>query len=260
MLPNSENRTRAALRAGKKLSAAWLQGANNISAEIIASAGFDVIVVDMEHGPGDVLTLISQIQAMQGYPAIPFVRTPWNDFVAVKRILDAGAKGLFIPYINNRKEAEAAVAACLYPTKGVRGVAGSPRAVGYGINAKEHIKRADDDICIFLQMETPIALENLDDILSIERVDGIVIGPMDLACSMGHFADPAAEEVCRAMSVIEEKTLRAGKALATIAGSWEDAEAKYNRGYSLILSMSDTTTLGQVATSRVASFKKAFGG
>lgn len=259
MLPGSSNWVRKALLEGKKVSSSWLQGCSGISAEIIASAGYDAAVIDMEHSPGDCLNLIGLIQAMQGYPIVPFVRSPWNDAVWIKRILDCGVKGLFIPYINNRAEAEAAVAAAQYPMAGIRGVAGSPRAVNYGYNSKEHILKANDDICVFLQIETPEGLANLDEILAVERVDGIVIGPMDLASSMGHFAEPAAPEVQKAIRTIEEKTMRAGKALCTVAGGWEDAAEKYRRGYNMIMFLSDTVSLAQVANSRLQSFKAEFG-
>lgn len=258
MIPGVKNTLRADLKAGKKASAAWLHACSNITAEVIAQAGFDVAVIDMEHTPADPLCLVGQIQAMQGYRAVPFVRAPWNDFVIIKRILDAGAYGIFVPYVNTRAEAEAAVAAVLYPPAGIRGAAGSPRAANYGMNPKEYLERANDEICVFVLAETPEAVANLDDILAIERLDGIVIGPLDLATNMGHFANPAAPEVKRAIEEIERKTLKAGKLLSTVAGGWEDAAEKYRRGYSIVMAMSDTVTLGQVGKRIVDAFGGEF--
>lgn len=265
MLPGNTNPLRQALKQGKKVSAAWLHGANNLTAEVMAEAGIELVVVDMEHGPGNFLTLISQIQALKGYPTVPFVRSSWNDFVQIKRILDAGAYGLFIPYINTREEAEAAVAAAVYPSasmpNGVRGMAMSHRAAHYALDPKrEYTHQANDQICIYLQIETPKGLANLDEILKIDRVDGIVIGPMDLATNMGFFANPGAPEVKQAIKDIEDKTLAAGKQLATVAADWEDAAAKYRRGYSIVLTLSDMVTLGKVTKSYVETFKKEFGG
>ena len=129
-----ENKLKTKLRAGKKTAGAWVQIASPFTAEILSSAGFDWLMLDMEHGPGDILTLVSQVHAMKGTDSVPLVRTPWNDFVAIKKILDAGAQGVLVPYVNTQEEAERAVKACKYPLEGIRGVAGSPRAPGYGQN------------------------------------------------------------------------------------------------------------------------------
>ncbi|MDR1520035.1 MAG: 2,4-dihydroxyhept-2-ene-1,7-dioic acid aldolase [Planctomycetota bacterium] len=258
MLPYGKIPAREKMKSGGKLSAAWLHACSNMTAEVVAGAGFDVAVIDLEHGPGDIGCLVAQIQAMQAYPIVPFVRPQWNDFVQIKRILDAGAGGLFVPYVNTRQEAEAAVAAALYPPAGVRGMASSPRAAHFNHNPKEYLQRVNTEISIFIQIETPEAVANLDAILDIERLDGIVIGPMDLATNMGHFANPGAPEVQAAIHTIETATLAAEKSLATVSGGWSDAAEKYRRGYSLVMAMSDTTTLGQVGREIVASFKKEF--
>jgi len=141
-----ENTLKTKLKAGKKTAGAWAQIASPFTAEILSNAGFDYLMLDMEHGPGDILTLISQIHAMKGSGSVPLVRTPWNDFVVIKRILDAGAQGVLIPYVNNRAEAEEAVKACKYPLEGNRGVAGSPRAPGYGQNIRNYLQRANEEI------------------------------------------------------------------------------------------------------------------
>lgn len=258
MLPGNKNWVREEMAKGRKVTAAWLLAASNITAEAIAEAGFDVAVVDMEHAPGNELSLVGQIQALKGHPTVPFVRVPWNDPVVIKRVLDAGVYGLFVPFINNRAEAERAVAAAQYPNAGgMRGVAGSHRATHYGLN-KDYLAAANGEISIFLQIETREGLENLDEILEVNRVDGIVVGPLDLASNLGHFADPAAPEVREAIGVIEAKTLAAGKLLATVAPDWTDAAAKYRRGYSMVLAMSDTSTLVQVGKGQVDAFRSEF--
>ncbi|SEA38241.1 2-dehydro-3-deoxyglucarate aldolase [Eubacterium aggregans] len=253
------NSAKKKLKEGKKLSGAWAQAGSNITAEILADSGFDVVMVDMEHGPGDIPTLISQLQGMQGSDAVPFCRAPWNDFVQIKRILDAGVYGLLVPYINTKEEAIQAVAATKYPTEGIRGVAGSPRAPHYGNNAGDYMKKANDEIFVMVAIETPEAVAHLDDILSVEGLDGIFIGPMDLATSMGHFINPGAPEVQAAIKTVEDKVFKSDKILATVAGSWEDAQKKYEKGYSLLMLMSDTVTLGQTARKTVENFKKIYG-
>ncbi|MDR2391421.1 MAG: 2,4-dihydroxyhept-2-ene-1,7-dioic acid aldolase [Planctomycetota bacterium] len=260
MLVDNVNPAKEKLRAGGKLSACWLQAGSGVTAEIVAEAGVDVGVIDLEHGPGDIMILASQIQAMKNCPAVPFARAPWNDMVAIKRILDAGVYGLIVPYVNTREEAVRAVAAAQYPPAGVRGIAGSPRAAHYANQSIEYLKRANDAIFIFTQVETVEAIRNLDAILTVERLDGIFIGPMDLSTSMGRFASPGDPDVKDAILGIEKKVLQAGKILATVGSGWEDAKEKYDRGYGLVIYLSDTMTLGQAIRERIAPFKKTFGG
>lgn len=254
-----ENRVKRMLKQGKKTAGAWLQIASPFTAEIMSRAGFDWLIIDMEHGPGDILTLISQLQAMNGSGVAPLVRTPWNDFVAIKQILDAGAYGLLVPYVNTKAEAEAAVRACRYPPEGIRGVSGSPRAPGYGQNALEnYIRRANEEIFLMTAVETPLAVENLDEILEVPELDAIFIGPMDLASAMGHLGDAKHPEVQAAIATIESKVLASGKALGTVAGTWEQAQALYERGYQLLMLMADGVSLGKLAAEKAAQFRAAY--
>ena len=253
-----KNRVKKMLKEGKKTSGAWLQIASPFTAEIMSQAGFDWLLIDMEHGPGDILTLVSQLQAMNGTDTCALVRTPWNDFVAIKRILDTGVHGLLIPYVNTREEAEAAVRACRYPPDGIRGVAGSPRAQGFGQNVQDYLKNANDEILLITAVETPEAVANLDQILTVKGVDGIFIGPMDLASNMGYLGQPNQPEVQEVIAGIEKKVFASGKILATIAGTWEQAQILYERGYQMITLMADGTSLAKLASINVAQFKENF--
>lgn len=253
-----ENRLKRMLREGKRTAGAWLQIASPFTAEILAQAGFDWLIVDMEHGPGDILTLVSQLQAMNGTAAVPLVRAPWNDFVTIKRILDAGAYGLLVPYVNTAEEAEAAVRACRYPPQGIRGVAGSPRAQGYGQSVQAYLARANEEILLITAVETPAAVANLDAILAVEGIDGVFIGPMDLATSMGHLGSPGHAEVQAAIAEVEGKVLQAGKALGTISGTWDQAQRLYERGYQMVMLMADGVSLAKLAGEAVAQFRKAY--
>jgi 2-dehydro-3-deoxyglucarate aldolase/4-hydroxy-2-oxoheptanedioate aldolase len=257
-MPIFDNLLKRKLQAGGKAAGAWLQLASPFTAEIMSQAGFDYLVIDLEHGPGDILSLVTQIQAMKGSPALPLVRATWNDFVLVKRILDAGAGGILFPYINSAAEAEAAVRACKYPPEGVRGVAASPRAAAYGQNSMDYLAHANQEILILLAVETPEAVGNLDDILEIAGVDGIFIGPMDLATSLGHFADPKQPPVQAAIAEIEGKVLHAGKVLSTVAGTWEQAQALYERGYQMLMLMADGVALASLAVEKVQQFKHRY--
>jgi len=253
-----ENILKTKLNAGKKTAGAWVQTASPFTAEILSSAGFDWLMLDMEHGPGDILTLVSQVHGMKGSGSVPLVRTPWNDFVAIKRILDAGAQGVLIPYVNSRAEAEQAVKACKYPLEGIRGVAGSPRAPGYGQNIGNYLQRANDEIFIMIAVETPKAAENLDEILQADGLDGVFIGPMDLASSMGYFGDPSQPEVQDAIQGIETKVLEAGKVLATTTGTWDQAKQLYTRGYQMLMLMADGVSLAKQAKEIVSQFHEEY--
>lgn len=255
---NFENKVKAKLKAGKKTAGAWVQIASPFTAEILSSAGFDWLMLDMEHGPGDILTLVSQIHAMKGSDCVPLVRTPWNDFVIIKRILDAGAQGVLIPYVNTKSEAEEVVKACKYPQEGIRGVAGSPRAAGYGQNLGSYLQRANTEIFIMIAIETPEAVKNLDEILQTDGLDGIFIGPMDLASSMGYFGNPSQSEVKEAIHTIEEKVLSAGKVLATTTGTWENAQKLFERGYQMLMLMADGVSLANLASQKVAQFRNHY--
>ena len=246
------------LQAGGKAAGAWLQLASPFTAEILSQAGFDFLMIDLEHGPGDILVLAAQIQAMKGSPAAPLARATWNDFVLVKRILDAGAYGILFPYVNSASEAQAAVRACKYPPEGVRGVAASPRAAGYGQNSMDYLQYANAEIIVLVAIETPEAVANLDEILRVEGLDGVFIGPMDLATSLGHFAAPGHPEVQAVIHDIEEQALTAGKVLASIAGSWEQAQQLYERGYQMLLLMADGVALGKLAGELVGKFRSAY--
>jgi 2-keto-3-deoxy-L-rhamnonate aldolase RhmA len=260
MIGKNCNPAADAMRAGKKVSAAWLQAGSPVTAEIIAEAGYDVAVIDMEHGPGDIMVLMSQIQAMKGEPAVPFVRAPWNDMVQIKRILDAGAYGLVVPYVCTKAEAEAAVRAAKYPPEGIRGIAGSPRAGHYGNNFGEYFETANRDVFVFVQIENPDGVKNIDEILSVKGVDGIFIGPMDLATTHGYRGKPGTPEVQEIIKGLEAKIVASGKAMATICSDWADAKAKYDRGYNMIMIISDTVNLGRLAREEVAKFKKDVAG
>jgi len=253
-----ENRLKTKLKAGKKTAGAWVQIASPFTAEILSSAGFDWLMLDMEHGPGDILTLVSQIHAMKGTDCVPLVRTPWNDFVVIKRIFDAGAEGVLVPYVNTRDEAEQAVKACKYPLEGIRGVAGSPRAAGFGQNRGSYLQRANDEIFIMIAVETPDAVANLDEILQVDGLNGIFVGPMDLASSMGYFGDPSQPEVQDAIRKIESKVLAAGKVLSTTTGTWEGAQALFERGYQMLMLMADGVSLATMANEKIAQFKEHY--
>jgi len=179
-----ENRFRRALREGRQQIGLWCTLPGGYVAEAVADAGFDWLLFDTEHSPTDPLSILPQLQAVAPYDVAPVVRPAANDQVLIKRILDLGAQTLLIPYVQNADEARAAVRAMRYPPDGIRGVAGMTRATRFGRIAGYH-KIAADELCLLVQIETQEALGQLEKIAAVDGVDGIFIGPADLAASLG---------------------------------------------------------------------------
>jgi len=250
------NHVKRALREGRPTAGAWLSLCSPISAEVMSRAGFDWLLVDMEHGHGDYQTLLAQLQAIEGSPVIPIVRVQWNDPAVIKRVLDIGAYGVMIPWIADRREAEAAVRATKYPPAGIRGIAGSHRAGGYGRHAAEYWKRANDEILVVLQVETPTAVAEVEEIVKLPGLDVLFIGPADLSTGLGHMGDPGHPEVRAAMERVETAARAHGIALGNITRSWEQARELYKRGYQFLTLCSDTSLLVQGANDVVTRFEQ----
>ncbi|MGD8563026.1 MAG: HpcH/HpaI aldolase/citrate lyase family protein [Desulfarculaceae bacterium] len=260
MEPNAEfvNPLKRKLANGKKTAGAWAFGGNPISIEILCNAGFDWLIIDMEHGPNDIGSVAEQIRAMKGTGVAPIVRAPWNDFVIIKRILDLGAYGVIIPSINTAEEAQTAVTACKYPPEGIRGIAASTRAARFGQNSMGYFTKANQEILVIVQIETALAVQNAETISQVEGVDGVFIGPMDLATSMGHLADPSHPQMAALISSVEEKVKKSHKFMGTVSASWPQAKELYERGYQFVTLLSDVMGLSKIANQAVGEFRKAY--
>src|SRR6185503_12067223 len=173
------NTFKKAIREARPQIGLWCSSCSNVTAEAIAGAGFDWILIDTEHAPNEVPMVLSQLQAMVGGTAAPVVRPAWNDMVMLKRLLDIGAQNFLVPYVQTADEARAAVAATRYPPKGIRGVASVHRSNRFG-RINEYYTRIDEQICVIVQIETRQALDNLDATAAVDGVDGLFIGPSDL--------------------------------------------------------------------------------
>lgn len=185
-----KNRFKAKLKAGEKQLGLWCSLGGPTVAEMLATTGFDWITIDTEHAPAEVTDVLPALQALAAYPDVsPIVRPAINDSVLIKRHLDQGAQTLILPYVQTKEEAEAAVAAVRYPPRGIRGVAGLTRASRYG-TVTDYAARADEEVCLIVQVETVSAMEQLEDIATVDGVDGIFFGPSDLSASMGLTGQP----------------------------------------------------------------------
>jgi 2-keto-3-deoxy-L-rhamnonate aldolase RhmA len=173
------------VRNQEVLTGTWLNLGSSLTAEMAANAGFDWVLIDLEHGAGDHPQLVHQLQAVSGTPATPIVRIAWNDPPRFKRVLDLGTCGVMVPYVNNAAEAKQAVASMCYPPRGVRGVAKMNRAAGFGEDFDAYFAKANQELLTIVQLETQEAIDNADAIAAIDGVDVLFIGPVDLSVSMG---------------------------------------------------------------------------
>jgi 4-hydroxy-2-oxoheptanedioate aldolase len=188
------NQLKRALREGRLQIGLWSSLSSHISVEVLAGSGFDWLLLDTEHSPNELSMLHNQLQAMVGGTASAVVRPAWNDTVLIKRLLDIGVQSLLIPMVQNADEATRAVAATRYPPEGVRGLGTTTRANNYG-RVKDYFKRFHEQICVMAQIETRVALGNLEAIAAVEGVDGLFIGPSDLSADLGHLGNPGHPEV-----------------------------------------------------------------
>jgi len=247
------NAFKQALARGERQIGLWSGLASPIVAEILAGAGFDWIVIDGEHGPNDISTLLPQLQAMRGGTAEPVFRVPWNDAVIIKRALDVGARSLLIPFVQNVEEARRAVAAARYPPLGIRGVSVGPRANDFG-RIRNYHGNAHLDTCVLVQVETRAALNEIEAIAAVEGVDGIFIGPSDLAADFGQLGNPKHPEVQAAIREAAKRIRATGKAAGTLAGNVDDVEYLLTLGYNFTAAGSDVGILARGAEGVAARF------
>jgi 4-hydroxy-2-oxoheptanedioate aldolase len=251
-----QNTFKRALAAGRAQIGLWSSLSSNYTVEVIAGAGFDWILLDSEHSPADIENLLTQLQAAAPYPSHPVVRVPWNDMVTIKRVLDIGAQSLLVPYVSTVEEARAAVSYTRYPPAGVRGVAGTTRATRFG-RVADYARRAHEEICVLVQVETQGALSNIEAIAAVEGVDGIFIGPADLHASLGHPGEVANPKVKPMIDDAIRRIRKAGKAPGILTPNEADARHWLECGALFVAVGADVGILARGAEALAAKFKKS---
>ncbi len=215
-MPAPQNTLKAALRDGRTMHGFWVSLADPYAAEIVGQAGFDWLLLDAEHGPNDLRTLLAQLQALSGSPSHPVVRLPEGTPTLIKQALDIGAQSLLIPMVESAEQARMLVRATRYPPEGMRGVgAALARASRFGAIG-DYVTTANDQILLMVQAESRAALDALDEILAVDGVDGVFLGPADLAADMGY---PGAAGVPQVQAAIADAIARiraAGKSAGII--------------------------------------------
>ena len=232
------NGFKRAIASGKTQIGCWLASGAPSTAEALGCAGFDFLVVDTEHTPIDPPQMIDILRTIAGTPAQAIVRPPWNDMVMVKRVLDAGALTLLLPFVQSAEEARRAVAYTRYPPGGVRGVAGTHRGSRYG-TIPDYAKRAHEEICVIVQIETLAAFGELEAIAGVPGVDSLFIGPSDLSASMGLLGDMGNRAVQEKLAAGAQACKRLGKPCGIIGFNPEMAKKFLGYGFSWVAVSSD---------------------
>lgn len=227
--------------------------ANPYSAELCAGTGFDWLLFDGEHAPNTVPLLLAQLQAVTGTGVEAVVRPPSSDPVLIKQLLDIGFRTLLLPMVDTADQAAHLVAATRFPPLGIRGVASSTsRASGFGAK-QDYLATAHEDLCVIVQIESRTGLENVADIAATAGVDGVFIGPGDLAASLGHLGDPGHPEVRSAIEAALPTILKAGKFAGIFASGPQDGRWWVERGATFVSVGSDVALLASACRTLRAS-------
>lgn len=237
----------------------WSGLASPIVAEILAGVGFDWVVIDGEHAPNDIPSLLAQLQVMRGGATEPVFRVPWNDMVIIKRAMDVGARSLLVPFVQSAEEARKAVAAARYPPLGIRGTAVMVRATEFG-RMKNFHRNAHLDTCILVQLETRAALKEIEAIAAVDGIDGLFVGPSDLSADMGHIGNPKHPDVQAAIRDACKRIRATGKSAGILAGSLDDVEGWFELGFNFTAAGSDLGILTRGVEAVAARFRKPASG
>ncbi len=250
------NAFKAALARGDVSFGLWLSLADPGSAELCATSGFDWLLIDGEHGPYDLRTMLAVLQAVAPYPSQAVVRIPGHDPTLIKQVLDVGACNLLVPMVENAAQARELVRATRYPPQGIRGVGSVlARASRWG-HWTDYLQVANDRQCLLVQVESLTAVANAEEIARVDGVDGVFIGPVDLAASMGHLGQPSHPEVVAAIDTAIDAILRAGKAPGIYCPDENLARRYVDRGVRFVAVGADAILLSRAARELASRFHR----
>ena len=249
-----QNAFKRALRSGQRLVGLWHSIGHTAVTEILADSALDWILIDTEHAPNEVTDVADTLRALTGSRVAPVVRPAWNDAVLVKRLLDAGAQTLLVPYVQTAEEAARAVAAVRYPPRGVRGVASTHRSNRYG-RVQGYFARADDEMCVLVQLETRASVEALEEIAAVDGVDGVFIGPSDLSASLGYLGEPRHPQVRLVIEDACRRALAIGKPIGILAPVEDDAAGWFAMGFTFVAVGGDILCLRKAVDALAERFR-----
>lgn len=243
------------LLAGEAQVGLWLGLADPYCAELAANAGFDWLLIDGEHAPNDLRSLLGQLQAVAPYPAQPIIRPPIGDPVLIKQLLDIGVQTLLVPMVDSAAQAAELVRAMRYPPSGIRGVGSALARASRWNSIPGYLDKADEQMCLLVQIENLDGLANLDAIAAVEGVDGVFIGPADLSAAMGHRGNPGHPEVQAAIEDAITRIRRAGKAVGILSADEALARRYLELGCSFVAVGVDTSLLMKALQGLAGRFK-----
>jgi 4-hydroxy-2-oxoheptanedioate aldolase len=246
-MPAPANSFKAALARGDRLYGCWAGFADAYATEVLAEAGFDWLVIDGEHAPNDLRSISAQLGVLRGAASHPVVRLPMGEVWAIKQALDVGAQTLLIPMVETAAQAEGLVRAMRYPPEGVRGSGAALARASRFSGIPDYIATANAQICLLVQVETVTGLAALDEILAVEGVDGVFIGPSDLAADMGYRGDSAVSEVQEAIREALTRIAASDKAAGILALDPETAARYRDWGAQFLAVGIDVVLLAQAA-------------
>ena len=235
------------LKQGETLNGCWLNLGSPLTAEIVGQAGFDWVLIDLEHGAGVEKDVLAQLQALESSPSAVLVRVESAESPRISRILDMGAEGIMCPKVDNALEAKKVINGLHYPPFGNRGVAKMVRATQFGLNFNTYYDESRDNILGIVQIETLEALGNLDEIATIEGVDILFIGPADLSMAMGIFGQFDHPTFVDALNKIVKAAQKANKAIGILIFNPDDYDKYHNMGIRFIACGSDATFVAEGA-------------
>jgi 4-hydroxy-2-oxoheptanedioate aldolase len=250
-----ENRLRKFWQEGRTAVNGWLHVPSSFSAEVMAHAGWDSLTIDMQHGPVDYESLIPMLQAISTTDTVPVVRVLWNDPGLIMRVLDAGCYAVICPMINTREEAEAFVGACRYPPEGSRS-SGPYRATLYG--GQDYAEHANETVVTMAMIETREALDNLGEIVGVQGLDALFVGPSDLGQDLGYGAgtDREEPELVEAIDRVQATAREHGLAAGIFTGSPEYASRMVEKGFRFVTISSDARLMAAAAAAAITALEK----
>ncbi|PZR43518.1 4-hydroxy-2-oxoheptanedioate aldolase [Paraburkholderia fungorum] len=254
-----QNTFKRALAEGKPQFGLWAALADAYVTELLATAGFDWLLIDNEHAPNDVRSTLAQLQAVAAYASHPVVRPVRSDSALIKQLLDIGAQTLLLPMIDTAEQAADAVAATRYPPQGIRGVGSALARASRWNRIPDYLNTAADELCVLVQVETVQGLENLSAIAAVDGVDGVFFGPADLSASMGLLGKPGDARVRGAICSGIGKVRDAGKAAGVLAPDAGIAAEYLAAGASFVAVGTDTGLLSRAAADLAALYKNTAG-
>jgi len=250
-----KNTLKTALAQGRAQIGLWVALASSYSAEIAAGAGFDFILLDGEHAPNDLRSLLAQLQTAASYPVHPVVRATIGDVSLIKQLLDIGAQTLLVPLVETAEQAALLVRAMRYPPGGIRGVGSAIARSSRWSDIPDYLDTADGEMCLIVQVETKKGLDNLDAIAAVEGVDSVFIGPADLSASLGHRGQPNHPVVQAAMDDAIARIKRAGKAPGILWSEEAGVRRYLSLGCTFVAVGTDTTILATGARALARKYK-----